>query len=96
MQKPEASLRALLLFEKIYPLIPKKVKKIILELSGKLKDFASIPKEEKDDLSRDESFSALVNLGFSKERIRKALSQIPKEIKTPEEKIKEALKILGR
>jgi len=84
------------IFEGIPGIGPKKVKKIILELSGKLKDFASIPKEEKDDLSRDESFSALVNLGFSKERIRKALSQIPKEIKTPEEKIKEALKILGR
>ena len=84
------------IFEGIPGIGPKKARKIILELSGKLKNFTPIPEKEKDDFSKDESFSALVNLGFPKEGIKKALSQIPKEIKTPEEKIKEALKILGR
>ncbi len=86
--------------EKIFEGIPgigsKKAKKIILELSGKLKDFAPISKKEKNDFSKDEAFLALINLGFPKERVKKVLSQIPKEIKRPEEKIKQALKILGK
>lgn len=87
------------IFEGISGIGPKKAKKIILELSGKLKDFSpplagGSPK--KDDFSKDETFLALVNLGFPKEKIKEALSQIPKEIKAPNEKIKIALKILGK
>jgi len=82
------------IFKGISGIGPKKAKKIILELSGKLKDFSPPPR--KDDFSKDETFIALVNLGFPKEKIKEAFSQIPKEIKTPEKKIKTALKILGR
>ena len=82
------------IFEGISGIGPKKAKKIILELSGKLKDFS--PPPQKDDFSKDETFIALINLGFKKEQVNKALSQIPKEIKAPEEKIKTALKILGK
>jgi len=83
--------------EKIFEGIPgigkKKAKKIILELSGRLQDFSSIKKEE---IKEDETFLALINLGFKKEEVKKALSQLPKSIKDPQEKVKQALKILGR
>ena len=80
------------IFEGIPGIGPKKARKIILELSGKLKDFSPPPK---NDFSKDETFLALINLGFPKERIKKALSQIPKEM-AEEKKIKEALKTLSR
>jgi Holliday junction DNA helicase RuvA len=84
--------------EKIFEGIPgigkKKARKIILELSGKLKTIT--PSTKKEKIPEDEVFSALLNLGFKKEEIKKALSQLPKEIKDPQEKIKQALKILGR
>ncbi|RLC40093.1 MAG: hypothetical protein DRH33_01080, partial [Candidatus Nealsonbacteria bacterium] len=83
--------------EKIFEGIPgigkKKARKIILELSGKLQAFSPIKKEEIKD---DEAFLALINLGFKKEEVKKAFSQLPKNIKDPQEKIKQALKFLGR
>jgi Holliday junction resolvasome RuvABC DNA-binding subunit len=39
---------------------------------------------------------ALVNLGFNRQKVKEALSKIPQEIKDAEEKIKEALKIIGK
>ena len=83
------------IFEGIPGIGPKKARKIILELSGKLKNFTSVAKKEKDDFSKSESFSALVNLGFKKEEVKKVLSQLPKEM-AEEKKIKEALKTLSR
>ena len=84
--------------EKIFEGIPgigsKRAKKIILELSGKLKTITPSPKKEKP--KEDEVVLALLNLGFKKEEIKSALPQIPKEIENPQEKIKYALKILGR
>jgi len=84
--------------EKIFEGIPgigkKKAKKIILELSGKLKTLPSPSKEKK--IPEDEAFVALLNLGFKKEEIKKALSQISEEIKLPEERVKQALKLLGK
>ena len=84
--------------EKIFENIPgiggKKARKIILELSGKLK--APAPTSQKEILSKDEAFLALINLGFSQNQIREALLKIPKEIKDTETKIKKALEILGK
>ena len=84
--------------EKIFEGIPgigkKKARKIILELSGKLKTLE--PSAQKESFLRDETFLALVNLGFKKEEAKKALSQLPKEIKDPKEKLKQSLKILGK
>jgi len=83
--------------EKIFEGIPgigkKKARKIILELSGKLQAFSPIKKEE---IKKDEAFLALINLGFKKEEVKKAFSQLPKNIKDHQEKIKQALKFLGR
>lgn len=84
--------------EKIFEGVPgigkKKAKKIILELSGKLNVPAS--SSPKETLPEDDTLLALINLGFKKEEAKKALTQVPREIKTPQERIKKALEILGR
>lgn len=82
------------IFEGVSGIGKKKARKIILELSGKLKSFTPTPEKEKSP--EDETLLALINLGFKKEQAKQALSQIPKEIKSTDEKIKQALKILGR
>ena len=80
--------------EKIFEGIPgigsKKAMTIILELTGKIKTLGN----KKD--SADESESALMQLGFSKQQAKGALSNVPSNIKNPEDKIKFALKNLGR
>ena len=43
--------------------------------------------------SADEAESALMQLGFSKQQAKDALSRVPSNIKNPEERIKQALKI---
>ena len=84
--------------EKIFEGIPgigrKKAKKIILELSGKLK--TSELSSKKQDIPEDEALLALVKLGFQKTQAQNALAQISKEIKDSQEKIKQALKILSK
>jgi len=80
--------------EKIFEGIPgiglKKAMTIILELTGKIKMLGN----KKD--SADEAESALMQLGFSKQQAKDALSRVPSNIKNPEERIKLALKNLGR
>jgi Holliday junction DNA helicase RuvA len=80
--------------EKIFEGIPgigsKKAMTIILELTGKIKMLGN----KKD--SADESESALMQLGFSKQQAKEALSHVPSNIKNPEERIKLALKNLGK
>ncbi|PIR89983.1 hypothetical protein COU04_00925 [bacterium (Candidatus Gribaldobacteria) CG10_big_fil_rev_8_21_14_0_10_33_41] len=80
--------------DKIPGIGKKKAQKVILELSGKIKNLETF-KKDKNDLKEEETFLALINLGFSKEKIKKVLSQLPKEIKTPQEKIKKALEIFN-
>lgn len=80
------------IFEEISGIGRKKARAIILELSGKLKEL-SRPQKNKEEISIEER--ALINLGFSRQQAKEALSQAPKNIKD-EEKIKQALKILGR
>ncbi len=82
------------IFEDIPGIGKKKARKIILELSGKLKSPA--PSPQKETFPKDEAFLALLNLGFKKEEVKTALSKLPKEIEKTEEKIKEGLKILGK
>jgi Holliday junction DNA helicase RuvA len=80
--------------EKIFEGIPgigsKKAMTIILELTGKIKMLGN----KKD--SADEAESALMQLGFSKQQAKEALTHIPNNIKNSEERIKLALKSLGR
>jgi Holliday junction DNA helicase RuvA len=69
----------------------KKMQKIFLELTGKIRELD----KEKGLPVADEAENVLVSLGFSYQQARKALRQVPKELST-EAKIKQALKILGK
>lgn len=71
----------------------KKLQKVLLELTGKIEE---INKKDKSSGKRDEVFEALLGLGFNKKEIIDALSELPVEMKQPEQRIKEALKILGK
>jgi Holliday junction DNA helicase RuvA len=64
--------------------------KIILELSGKIEEIL------KPKLTDKKLINALLKLGYRKNEIKEVLSQIPPEIEKTEEKIKYALKILGK
>ena len=68
----------------------KKAMTIILELTGKIKTLGQKPG------SADEAENALMQLGFSKQQAKDALAQLPANIKNTEERIKLALKTLGR
>lgn len=69
----------------------KRMQKILLELTGKIKELGT-----KDSSLKDEALEALVSLGFPSPRARAALLRVPDEIEDTGEKVKEALKILGR
>ncbi|HOI59693.1 MAG TPA: Holliday junction ATP-dependent DNA helicase RuvA [Candidatus Pacearchaeota archaeon] len=68
----------------------KKMQKILLELTGKIKEIEK--KQDKDE----EVINALKSLGFSHKEIKNALSQVDKDVKDIEERIKAALQFLGR
>lgn len=83
--------------EKVFEGIPgigkKRAMTIILELSGRIKQISKAPKAEGVE---DEAREALISLGFSSQKAKAALEKIPKDIKNTEDRIKEAIKILGR
>lgn len=70
---------------------PKKIQKILLELTGKIKEFQKNYKQKDEEV-----INALKSLGFSSKEINLALSNIPSSVKDVEEKIKIALQALGR
>lgn len=82
--------------DKIPGIGQKRAQKIILELSGKLKSMEPKQVKERNVLDNDEAFSALLNLGFSKDQAKTALSQLPEDTKDPQEKVKRCLQILGK
>jgi holliday junction DNA helicase RuvA len=69
----------------------KKMQKILLELTGKIKQYAV----SATDSAPDDALDALVSLGFSKQRAVEALSQVSPEIKNDQERTRAAIKILG-
>ncbi|OGZ70631.1 MAG: Holliday junction DNA helicase RuvA [Candidatus Staskawiczbacteria bacterium RIFCSPLOWO2_01_FULL_33_9] len=83
--------------EKIFEGIPgigsKKAMTIILELTGKIKMLSGL-KKSKGPI--DEAEDALSQLGFSRQQAKEALSRVSSNIKNPEERIKQALKNLGK
>jgi len=74
---------------------PKTSQRIILELKSKLmeKDFGM--GKDRNFASEGEAIDALVSLGYSAYHAREAVKAVTIEAKTSEEKIKQALKILG-
>jgi len=79
------------IIEQIYSIGKKKGQRIILEISREIKKTS--PQKA---IQRDEVYQALKNLGFSTGEIKKALAKISPSITKTEQKLKEALKILGR
>lgn len=73
----------------------KKAAAIILELSGKIKEALRMQPKKKE-FQNDEAENVLVGLGFSRPRAKEALKRVPENITDQGQKIKEALKILGR
>lgn len=84
--------------EKVFEGIPgigsKKAMTIILELTGKIKMLGSASRPGGYPASADEAENALTRLGFSKQQAKDALSRVSS--KDPEERIKLALKNLGK
>ena len=80
--------------EKIFQGIPgigaKKAMTIILELTGKIKLL------DGQKTKNDPAVDALTQLGFSSQQAKEALKSVPASVKDMEEKIKLALKVLGR
>jgi Holliday junction DNA helicase RuvA len=70
---------------------PKTAQRLILELKNKVMDVdgaAGLGPES-------EAIDALVSLGYSQYQARTAMKGLPKSVESAEDKIKEALKILG-
>lgn len=84
--------------EKMFSRIPgvghKKIKKIILELSGKLvRDVERM----RDDLPQfSDAHKALRRLGFRAQEIRETFDEIPNDLKDSKEIVTQALKLLGK
>lgn len=79
------------IFQSIPGIGQKKAMSIILELTGKIRNVT------KDKISRgDEIEDTLMGLGFTRQQAAGVLPKIPKEVKDPQERIKQALKLLGQ
>lgn len=82
--------------EKIFAGIPgigsKKAMTIILELTGKIKLLDGLKSKNSSDPAED----ALMQLGFSRGQSKEALDSVSKDVKNMEERVKLALKNLGK
>lgn len=83
------------IFEQISGIGRKKAQAIVLELSGKIKQTEKVSQVRKNQ-EISEAEQSLISLGFSRQQAKEALSQVPKEIKDTESRIKEALMLLGK
>lgn len=99
---PEEIQRAVLandvsILTKISGIGKKTAERIVVELKGKIKDFAiteiSTGRNIVDD--KDDAMSALIALGCSENEAREALRALPSTIVKIEDQIKEALKFMG-
>lgn len=72
--------------------------RIILELKNKfsVSPENDLPEKGKEIMDHSDALDALVSLGYSPMQAKKALSKVPAEVKDVGEKIKKALKELGR
>ena len=71
----------------------KKLQKIALEITGKITEMGMRPSVLP---AEEEAVGALISLGFSRQQAKAALAGVAKEIQDPQERLKEALKLLGR
>lgn len=73
----------------------KNAEKIVLELRDKI-DFLESEKDSGGMREESDAMEGLVALGYAEREAREVLKKLPKEITRPGERIKEALKILGK
>lgn len=71
----------------------KTAERVILELSSKVKDFGGITKETE---GMSDALEALMSLGYSRSQAFQALEKVPAEVLDPGEKVRLALKNLGK
>jgi Holliday junction DNA helicase RuvA len=72
----------------------KRLQKILLEITGKIKEVKKIVPKGK--VEKDEVFDALTVLGFNKQDVAEAINQIPEGIKGSKERLREALRLLRK
>lgn len=82
-------------FTKVSGVGRKTAQRLILELKNKLSKKVA-PVKGSDSEQMGEALEALVSLGYNQRDSRRALQEIPKDIKSVEAKVKAALKLLGR
>lgn len=76
--------------------IGKKVaEKIVLELRDKI-DFLDSEKDTGEMRDESDAIEGLKALGYAEREAREALKKLPKEVSRPSDKIKHALKLLGK
>ena len=75
-------------FAGVHGIGQKKIQKVILELTGKLKTLKQETGKEDDD-----AIDALVALGFSRQKAKEALAKIPQGVVSLKEKVQETLKL---
>lgn len=75
-------------FARVRGIGAKRVKKIILELSGKL-----LRDDQAPTAANEEAVGALVSLGFTKREAIRSLAEVPEDLPTPE-RVKRALRAL--
>lgn len=81
------------LLTKVSGIGKKTAERVILELRSKI----LVPgRDVRQLVSDDETMDALVSLGYTRRQAKEALSKVPAKIKEVENRIKEALKILGK
>lgn len=75
----------------------KTAKRLILELKNKVIGVETGKDQSGGELSsQEEAVDALVSLGYSAYQAREVVKQVPDKAKTTEEKIQEALRMLGK
>ncbi|EKD86601.1 MAG: hypothetical protein ACD_37C00223G0002 [uncultured bacterium] len=84
------------LFTQVPRLGKKNAQKIIIELKNKLGDTSSFDLSGEKSAENDEIMIALKSFGFSPKEVGEAIKNLDGKEKSPEEKIKLALKYLGK
>jgi len=71
----------------------KKLQKIMLEITGKIKEISKLDAAVDD--ANKEALEALLSLGIPRQRARSALQQVDPDITDVQQRVKEVLKMLG-
>jgi len=84
------------IFDSLKGVGTKRIQKIILEISGKIKEFSIGDKSKKLTSSDQKILATLTTLGFSRSEAVDAILEIPLEVDSVQDRVKYALKVLGK